>query len=63
MIRGIVLGADQKASSVSTVPEPMESGRFENYDFAMFLGGGFRIQQPHFLVLPMAPECVLGPTD
>jgi hypothetical protein len=52
---GIVLGAFQKASSVSTVPEPTESGRFENYDFAMFLGGGFRIARPRFLVLPMAP--------
>ncbi len=30
MIGGIVLGSFQKASSVSTVPEPTESGRFEN---------------------------------
>ena len=34
MIGGIVLGAYQKASSVSTVPEPKESGRFENCGFA-----------------------------
>lgn len=55
MIGGIVLGAYQKASSVSTVPETTESGRFENYDFAMFLGGGFLIEQPRFSVLPMTP--------
>ena len=36
MIGGIVLGAYQKASSVSTVLEPKESGRFENYGFVMF---------------------------
>ena len=36
MIGGIVLGAYQKASSVSTVPEPKESGRFENYGFVIF---------------------------
>lgn len=52
---GIVLGAFQKASNVSTVPEPTESGRFENYDFAVFLGGGFLIKQPRFSVPPMAP--------
>lgn len=55
MIGGIVLGAYQKASSVSTIPEPTESGRFENYDFATLLGGVFLIKQPRFLVLPMAP--------
>ena len=55
MIGGIVLGAFQKVSSVSTVPEPMEDYRFENHGFVMFLGGGFRIALPRFLVLPMAP--------
>ena len=37
MIRGIVLGAYQKASSVSTVLEPTESCRFEIHGFARFL--------------------------
>lgn len=49
MIRGIVLGAYQKASSVSTAAEPTESGRFENYDFAMFLGKGLPDCAPAFL--------------
>jgi len=49
MIGGIVLGSFQKASSVSTVTEPTESGRFENYDFVMFLGEGLPDCAPAFL--------------
>ena len=49
MIGGIVLGAFQKVSSVSTVPEPMENCLFENHGFVMFLGGGLADCAPAFL--------------
>ena len=48
------LGADRALvfRSVSTVPKPVESCRFENHDIAVFLGDVFfRIERQRFFLL------------